>query len=67
MARDKAILEEKTLEKKRQKTESIARIAELEDRMAIDDASTVDAHPRNQKGLPRIAFFRVCYSVTNPN
>jgi len=50
MARDKALLEEKKAEKKRQQTKGIERIAELEDRMAIDDAGAEGAHPRNQKG-----------------
>jgi len=51
MARDNALVEEKKSEKKRQQTKSVARIAELEDRMAIDDAGAEGAHPRNQKGL----------------
>lgn len=59
MARDKAIAEEKKERKKRQQTKGIARIAELEDRMAIDDAGVEGAHPRNQKGSLSCAFFRL--------
>ena len=50
MARDRALLEEKKTEKSRQQTQSFERIAELEDRMAIDDAGAESAHPRNKKG-----------------
>ena len=60
MARDKARLEEQKAEKKRQQTQGIERIAELEDRMAIDDAGAVDSHPRNQKGSCFVyLFFRL--------
>ena len=45
MARDKARLEEQKAEKKRQQTQGIEHIAELEDQMAIDDAGAVDSHP----------------------
>ena len=50
IARDNALLEEKRNEKRRQQAKGIAQIAELEDRMAIDDAGAEGAHPRNQKG-----------------
>jgi hypothetical protein len=51
VARDNALKQEKIDQKKRQQTKGIALIAELEDRMAIDDASAEGAHPRNQKGM----------------
>lgn len=50
MDRDKALQEEKKEQKKRQQTKGITHIAALEDRMAVDDANTDGAHPRNQKG-----------------
>ena len=50
IAQDKAVLEVKKAEEKLQKLQAIARIAELEDRMAIDDAGAESAHPRNHKG-----------------
>lgn len=50
IARDNALLEEKKNEKNRRQTKGIARIAELEDQMAIDDTGAEGAHPRNQKG-----------------
>jgi hypothetical protein len=65
MARDRALQEEMKNEKKRQQTESIARIAELEDRMAIDDAGAESAHPRNQKGSLS-CIFSSPFWVTNP-
>jgi hypothetical protein len=65
MARDNALLEAKRAEKQRQQSEGVVRIAELEDRMAIDDAGTEEAHPRTQKGVLCIFFSR--NSVTNPN
>ena len=49
MARDKALLAVKKAKENLQKAQGIARIAELEDRMAIDDASTESAHPRKKK------------------
>ena len=61
MARDKALADEKKAEKKRQKTKGIARIAELEDQMAIDDAGAEGAHPRNQKGSCILFFALVSY------
>jgi hypothetical protein len=65
MARDRNLLEEKKAEKSRQQTQSIERIAELEDQMAIDDAGAESAHPRNQKGqLSCIVFSH--YWGTNP-
>ena len=45
MARDRALEEERKAEEKRQKTKGITRIAELENRMAIDDANTAGTHP----------------------
>ena len=60
MACDKARLEEQKAKKKRQQTQGIECIAELEDRMAIDDAGAVDSHPRNQKGSCFVyLFFRL--------
>ena len=56
MARDKALQEEARYQKERQETESINRIAELEDQMALDDVSTESTHPRNQKGLSFVFF-----------
>ena len=57
IARDKAALEEQKNEISRQHMQVVTRIAELEDRMAIDDAGAEGAHPRNQKGsLTRIIF-----------
>lgn len=50
MARDKALLAVKKAEENLKKVQGIARIAELEDRMAIDDAGAGSAHPRNHKG-----------------
>lgn len=50
IAQDNALQEEKKNEKRRQQTNSIAHIAELEDRMAVDDAVAEGAHPRNHKG-----------------
>lgn len=49
IARDKALQEESINKKKRQETKSITRIAELEDQMAVDDASADSAHPRKKK------------------
>ena len=61
MARDNALQEKKREQKKRQQSKSIDRIAELEDQMAIDDASAEGAHPRNQKSslsiLSYVFFF----------
>lgn len=59
MARDRALLEEKKAENKRQQDKGIERIAELEDRMAIDDAGAEGAHPRNRKGTFVMLFFCV--------
>ena len=42
----------------------IARIAELEDRMAVDDARARTAHPWNEKGSFSCTFLN--YWVTNP-
>lgn len=65
MERDKALQEEKKAEKRRQQNKGIERIAELEDQMAIDDASAEGAHPRNRKGtFVRSYFLR--HLVTNP-
>lgn len=50
MARDRALEEKMKKEKAQQQAESVSRIAELEDQMAIDDAGAEGAHPRNQKG-----------------
>jgi hypothetical protein len=57
MARDKALLEEKKAEKMSQRNKGITRIAELEDRMVIDDAGAEDAHPQKLKGVFGISFF----------
>lgn len=57
MARDNALLEEQKAAKARQRTEAIGRIADLEDRMAIDDAGAEGAHPRNQKGSFHVYLF----------
>ena len=58
IARDNALKEEKKAEKNRQQTKGVARIADLEDQMAIDDAEAEGAHPRNQKGsLSYVTFF----------
>ena len=45
--------------KKREQTEGIARIAELEDQMAVNDASAESAHPRKKKGLLSCIFLRL--------
>ena len=45
MAWDKALLAVKKAEENLQKAQGMARIAELEDRMAIDDAGAESAHP----------------------
>ena len=50
MGRDKALLAAKKAKENLQKAQGIAHIAELEDWMAIDDAGTESAHPRNHKG-----------------
>ena len=50
IAQDNALQEEKKDQKKRQQTKSITCIVELEDQMAIDDASAKGAHPQNQEG-----------------
>jgi hypothetical protein len=50
IARDNALLEEKKAEKQHQKTEGIARIADLEDQMAVDDTGAESTHPQSQKG-----------------
>ena len=50
MAWDKALQEEKKAEKKYPQMKGIARIAELEDQMAVNDAGARTAHPRNEKG-----------------
>src|SRR5882762_9478686 len=50
MARDKALQEVKKAEENLQKAQSITHIAEMEDRMAIDDAGAESAHSRNHKG-----------------
>jgi hypothetical protein len=57
IARDNALQEEKRDRKQLQRNQGIARIASLEDQMAIDDASAEDAHPRNQKGSSSLIFF----------
>ena len=57
MAWDRAIEEEKKEQKRCQQKKGIAHIAELEDRMAIDDAGVEGAHPRNQKGSLLFVFF----------
>ena len=66
IARDKAILEVKKAEEKLQKLQAIARIAELEDRMAIDDAGAESAHPRNHKGscllFPLLSYELLIYT-----
>ena len=66
MERDKALQEEKKIPKKRcQQNKGIEHIAELEDQMAIDDASAEGAHPQNRKGtFVRSYFLR--HLVTNP-
>ena len=56
--RDRAHKEDQKAKKNHQQAQSITRIAELEDRMVIDDASAEGAHPQNQKGsLTRIIIF----------
>ena len=45
MARDKALLAVKKAKENLQKAQGIACIAELEDRMPIDDAGAKSAHP----------------------
>ena len=50
MAWDKALLAAKKAEENLQKAQGITHIAELKDRMAIDDAGAESAHPRNHKG-----------------
>ena len=50
MAQDKALQEEKKSQKKHQQMKGIACIAELEDRMAVDNARARTAHPQNEKG-----------------
>ena len=47
MARDKALLAAKKAKENLQKAQGIA---ELKDRMAINDASAESAHPQNHKG-----------------
>ena len=56
IARDNVLQEEKKDKKRRQQTEGITRIAELEDKMAIDDASAEGSHPRNQNGSFFVSF-----------
>ena len=47
---DNALLQEKTQAEEQKKNEGIAYVAQLEDRMAVDDANIGSAHPRNHSG-----------------
>lgn len=51
-----AVLQKEKDEKVRKQKEGITKIAQLENQMAIDDASTESAHPRNSKGLPSLVY-----------
>lgn len=64
IARDNELLQEKRDKKLRQQTKGIERIAELEDQMAIDDASAESAHPRKKKGSFVFMYFPLPYWVT---
>ena len=64
MAQDKA-LQEKKAEKKHQQMKGIARIVELEDRMAVDDAGARTAHPQNEKGLFSCTFLNYWVTIQN--
>jgi hypothetical protein len=44
--RDNALLEEKKRAKDEKKQGSVARVAELEDNMAVNDANSINVHPR---------------------
>jgi hypothetical protein len=61
--RDNALIQEANAAKKRKKNEGIARIAQLEDKMAVDDASAGSAHPRSHHGALLLLWFS---TDTNP-
>jgi hypothetical protein len=47
---ERALLRAKKEAEKQKKDEGIARVAQLEDKMALDDANIGSSHPRSQKG-----------------
>jgi hypothetical protein len=51
---DKALLRSKKEAETQKKNEGIARVAQLEDQMAIDDANIGNSHPRSHKGTKLI-------------
>lgn len=51
IARDEALLLAKKEAEKKRKDEGIARVAQMEDKMAINDANVRSAHPRSRKGI----------------
>jgi hypothetical protein len=48
---DKAVLQSKKDAEKQNKDEGVSRVAQLEDKMAIDDANVGRSHPRSHKGI----------------
>jgi GH15 family glucan-1,4-alpha-glucosidase len=48
---DRALLLAKTEAEKQKKNEGISRVAQLEDKMATDDANIGSTHPRSHKGI----------------
>ena len=47
---DNALLQEKKEALAREKADSVARVAQLEDKMAVEDSGAESAHPRNSRG-----------------
>jgi hypothetical protein len=48
---DKAVLREKKQAEEQKTNEGIARVAQLEDKMALDEADAGSAHPRSRAGI----------------
>jgi hypothetical protein len=59
---DRAMLQEKKEAKEQAKKAVIARVAQLEDQMAIEEANIGSAHPRNRSGYLIVLCFR--YKLT---
>ena len=51
MDHDRALQQEKKEAEKKRKNDGIARVAQLEDKMAIDEANIASAHPRSRQGI----------------
>lgn len=51
MERDRALQQERKQTEKTRKNKGIASVAQLEDRMAINEANIESAHPRSRQGI----------------